>query len=63
MSVRGHFRWTLVTLPSVPQIVMFNEQTHSANFATLEFSIRYETRRSYIPVIHFDVKHFNFSAV
>lgn len=62
MGVRGgHFR--LVTLPTVPQIVTVNEQTRNANFSTWEFSIRYATRQSYAPVVHFDVKHFNFSAV
>jgi len=43
MSVHGrHFRWTLVILLTA-QIVMVNEQTRNANFATLEFSIRYAT--------------------
>lgn len=64
MGVRGeYFRWTLVTLPTALQIVTVNEQTRSANFATLKFSIRYAMCQSYAPVVHFDVKHFNFSAV
>lgn len=63
LSGHVHFRWTLVTLPIPPQIVTVNEQTRSANFITLEFSIRYAMRQSYAPVVYFDVKHFNFSAV